>query len=125
MFLELPTIEPITTAAIALATIVFRKAAEKSGENLGQLLSDKTENLVKKLAGRFSQNIDLEENRRSLQNQEAILKIEALAEHDSELARSIEEVATEANKESNPQFRELLREFVAEAEQLKSQRVAS
>ena len=117
--------EPITTAAIALATIVFSKAAEKSGENLGQLLSDKTENLVKKLAGRFSQNIDLEENRRSLQNQEAILKIEALAEHDSELARSIEEVATEANKESNPQFRELLREFVAEAEQLKSQRVAS
>lgn len=117
--------EPTSTAAIALATIFFSKAAgkaaEKSGENLGQFLSDKAENLIKKLKGRFSINIDSEEGRRSLFSHEGLLELKALAEQDSELARLIEEVATEANKESNPQFQELLRKFVAEVEQLKPQ----
>lgn len=58
--------ESISTAAIALATIVFSKAAKKSGENLGQLLSNRSENLIEKLKGKISKNIDLEEDRRSL-----------------------------------------------------------
>jgi hypothetical protein len=50
--------EPITltTVATAIATIFFTKVLEKSGENLGQVLSDKTQNLVARLKGK-SDNI--------------------------------------------------------------------
>lgn len=119
--------EPTSTAAVALATIFFSKAAgkaaEKSGENLGQFLSDKAENLIVKLKGRFSKNIDSEEDRRSLLSQEGILVLKALAEQDPDLKSAIEEVATEANKqkESNPQFQELLQKVLTEVEQLKPQ----
>ena len=102
--------EPTSTAAIALATIFFSKAAEKSGENLGQFFSDKAENLIGKLKGRFSKNIDSEEDWRLLPSQEDILELKALAEQDSHIKSAIEEAAVEANKqkEFNPQFKELL-----------------
>lgn len=117
--------EPVTltTVATAIATIFFTKAIEKSGENLGQVLSDKTQNLVARLKGKSDKIAGLLEG--SQQQPEdygkAVLELKALAYNNPELAKAIKEVETEANKESNPQFQQQLQEIREEANKLEGE----
>ena len=119
--------EPITltTTATAIATIFITKAIEKPGENLGQLLWDKTQNLVARLKGKSDKIAGLlERNRRQPEDYgEAILELKKLAEQNPELAQAIKEVETEANKESNPQFQQQLQEIRKEVSKLEDKDV--
>jgi hypothetical protein len=85
--------EPITltTVATAIATIFFTKIIEKPGENLGQLLWDKTQNLVARLKGKSNKIAGLlkRSQQQPLDMGEAVLELKALAEKDSELAKAI------------------------------------
>ncbi len=114
--------EPITltTVATAIATIFFTKVIEKPGENLGQLLWDKTQNLVARLKGKSDKIAGLLEGSQQhpLDYGQAVLELKALADENPELAQAIKEVETEANKESNSQFQQQLQEVKEEANKL-------
>ena len=114
--------EPVTltTVATAIATIFFTQVLEKSGENLGQVLSDKTQNLVAKLRGKSDKIAGLSKGNQQqpLDYGKAILELKELAEQNSELAKAIKEVEAEANQESNPQFKQKLQEVREEASKL-------
>ncbi len=114
--------EPVTltTAATAIATIFFTKVIEKPGENLGQLLWDKTQNLVLRLKGKSDKIAGLLEvnQQQPLDYGEAVLELKALADRNPELAQAIKEVEAEANKESNPEFKQKLQEVKEEADKL-------
>jgi hypothetical protein len=90
----------ITTVATAIATIFFTKVIEKPGENLGQLLWDKTQNLVARLQGKSEKIAGLLEGsqQQPLDYGEAILELKALADKNPEIAQVIKEVEAEANK---------------------------
>jgi hypothetical protein len=116
--------EPIslTTVATVIVTIFFTKVIEKPGENLGQVLWNKTENLLGKLKGK-SDKISglLEGNQQQLLDYgEAVLELKALADRNPELAQAIKEVEAEANKESNPEFKQQIQEVREEADKLKN-----
>jgi hypothetical protein len=113
----------ITTVATAIATIFFTKVIEKPGENLGQLLWDKTQNLVARLQGKSEKIAGLLEGsqQQPLDYGEAILELKALADKNPEIAQVIKEVEAEANKESNPQFQQKLQEVREEADKFKGQ----
>lgn len=110
----------LTTAATAITTIFFTKVIEKPGENLGQLLWDKTQNLVLRLKGKSDKIAGLLEGnqQQALDYGEAVLELKALADRDTEIAEAIEEVEAEANKESNPEFKQKLQEVKEEAHKL-------
>ena len=116
--------EPITltTVATAIATIFFTKVIEKPGENLGQLLWDKTQNLVARLKGKSDKIAGLLEGNQQqpLDYGQAVLELKALADNNPELAQAIKEVEAEAeaNKESNPQFQQQLQKVQEEADKL-------
>jgi LPS O-antigen subunit length determinant protein (WzzB/FepE family) len=114
--------EPITltTVVTAIATIFLTKVIEKPGENLGQLLWDKTQNLMVKLKGTSSQKVAglLEGSpEQPLNIGEAVLEIKALAEANPELAEAIQEVEAEANKESNAEFQQKLQQKLQEIQE--------
>jgi ribosomal protein S20 len=110
----------ITTVATAIATIFFTKVIEKPGENLGQLLWEKTQSLVARLKGKSDKIAGLLEGTQQhpLDYGEAVLELKTLADKNSELAEAIKEVEAEANKESNPEFQQKLQEVREEADKL-------
>jgi hypothetical protein len=116
--------EPVTltTVATAIATIFFTKVIEKPGENLGQLLWDKTQNLVARLQGQSDKIAGLLEGNQQqpLDYGEAVLELKALADRNPELAQAIKEVEAKANKESNPKFKQQIQEVREEADKLKN-----
>jgi hypothetical protein len=111
----------LTTAATAIATIFFTKVIEKPGENLGQLLSDKTRNLandlVERLKGKSDKIADLLEGDQQ-KPLEALLELRELVKQNPELAKVIKELEAKANKESNPEFKQKLQEVREEANKL-------
>jgi hypothetical protein len=115
--------EPVTltTVATAITIIFFTKVIEKPGENLGQLLWDKTQNLVGRLKGKSDKIAGLLEGtqQQPLNYGEAVLELKALADKDPELAQAMKEVETQASKESNPQLQQKLQEVREEVDKLK------
>ncbi len=115
--------EPITltTSSIAVATIFFTKVIEKPGENFGQLLWDKTQNLIARLKGKSDKILGLLEGsqQQPLDYGAAVLELKALADNNPELAQAIKEVEAAANKESNPEFQLQLKEVREEADKLR------
>ncbi len=98
----------LTTAATAIATIFFTKVIEKPGENLGQLLWDKTQNLVLRLKGKSDKIASLLEGNQQqpLDYGEAVLELKVLADKDPELAKAIKEV--EAEVQQNPDLAKMV-----------------
>ncbi len=98
-------IEPITitSAATAIATIFFTKVIEKPGENLGQLLWDKTQYLKEKLKGESGNIADLLEGNKDqpLDYGKVVLELKDLANNNSEIAKAIKEVEAGVNQNSN------------------------
>jgi hypothetical protein len=119
--------EPITltTVATAIAVIFFTKVIEKPGENLGQLLWDKTQNLMTRLKGTPSKIAGLLEGspEQPLDIGEAVLELKALADQNPEIAEAIQEVETQAKNESNPEFQQKLQAIKEEAGKLNNQQL--
>ena len=120
--------EPISITAVAttITTIFFTKAIEKTGENLGEFLSDKTKILIGKLSSKSSKVKGLleAEEQQPLQIGEAILEVKQIAEEDSEIAEAILEVETAAKDEPNPKFQDEINQVKQEAAKLEVQQPA-
>ncbi|GBE91513.1 hypothetical protein [Nostoc cycadae] len=112
--------EPLTTVAIALGSVVATKALEKTGEMVGETLWNKTGELLVKLR-KHSPNVVAAVEKapeQPLDYGKAVLEIEAAAKSNPEIAQAVQEVATAAQAETNQNFIQLIQEI---ADTLKSQ----
>lgn len=113
----------LVTLATAAATIFFVKVIEKPGENLGQFVWDKAQNLAGRLIGESEKLAGLLEasHQQPVNVGEVLIELKALEEKYPEIAQDMKELATEADKESNPQLKQKIQEFRDEAEKLKDE----
>ncbi|MEA5553245.1 hypothetical protein VB713_20095 [Anabaena cylindrica UHCC 0172] len=107
--------EPLTTGAVALATVLATKALEKIGENIGDGLSNKTKQFLESLKKQSSATVTAIEKapQQPLDYGKAVLEIEAAAKTDPHVNQSIQELAqlTETNPPAN--LAEILKEIQA------------
>lgn len=102
--------EPLTTGAIAVATVLATKALEKIGENIGDSLSHKTQQflqlLKERLPGTFAAIEQAPEQ--PLNYGEAVLEIETAAKTDPNISQVIQELVAAAKAEQNPKIADIL-----------------
>jgi hypothetical protein len=102
--------EPLTTGAIAVATLLATKALEKIGENIGDTLYNKTQQfselLKQRLPGTFAAIEQAPEQ--PLNYGEAVLEIETAAKTDPNISQVIQELVAAAKAEQNPKIADIL-----------------
>ena len=102
--------EPLTTGAIAVATLLATKALEKIGENIGDTLSHKTQQflelLKQRLPGTFAAIEQAPEQ--PLNYGQAVLEIETAAKTDPNISQVIQELVAAAKAEQNPKIADIL-----------------
>jgi hypothetical protein len=102
--------EPLTTGAIAVATVLATKALEKIGENIGDTLSRKTQQflelLKQRLPGTFAAIEQAPEQ--PLNYGQAVLEIETAAKTDPNISQVIQELVAAAKAEQNPKIADIL-----------------
>ena len=102
--------EPLTTGAIAVATVLATKALEKIGENIGDTLSHKTQQflelLKQRLPGTFAAIEQAPEQ--PLNYGEAVLEIETAAKTDPNISQVIQELVAAAKAAQNPKIADIL-----------------
>jgi hypothetical protein len=102
--------EPLTTVAIAVATLLATKALEKIGENIGDTLYNKTQQfsewLKQRLPGTFAAIEQAPEQ--PLNYGQAVLEIETAAKTDPNISQVIQELVAAAKAEQNPKIADIL-----------------
>jgi hypothetical protein len=102
--------EPLTTVAIAVATLLATKALEKIGENIGDTLSHKTQQflelLKQRLPGTFAAIEQAPEQ--PLNYGQAVLEIETAAKADPNISQAIQELVAAAKAAQNPKIADIL-----------------
>lgn len=102
--------EPLTTVAIAVATLLATKALEKIGENIGDTLYNKTQQfselLKQRLPGTFAAIEKAPEQ--PLNYGQAVLEIETAAKTDPNISQVIQELVAAAKAEQNPKIADIL-----------------
>jgi hypothetical protein len=102
--------EPLTTGAIAVATVLATKALEKIGENIGDTLSHKTQQflelLKQRLPGTFAAIEQAPEQ--PLNYGQAVLEIETAAKTDTNISEAIQELVAAAKAAKNPKIADIL-----------------
>ena len=102
--------EPLTTVAIAVATLLATKALEKIGENIGDTLTHKTQQfselLKQRLPGTFAAIEQAPEQ--PLNYGEAVLEIETAAKTDPNISQVIQELVAAAKAEQNPKIADII-----------------
>ncbi len=96
--------EPLTTAAIAVGSIVATKALEKTGEKVGKALWDKTGQFLVKLRKQSPQIVAAIEKapEQPLDYGKAVLEVEAAAKADPQVAQATQELAAAAMNLGQP-----------------------
>ena len=105
--------EPLTTAAIALATVIATKALEKTGENVGDALWNKSSEFLASLREDSPNTVVAIEKapEKPLDYGEALLEIESTAQANIKIAQSMQELAALPEKNSLPNFPEIIKEI--------------
>ncbi len=102
--------EPLTTVAIAVATLLATKALEKIGENIGDTLTHKTQQfselLKQRLPGTFAAIEQAPEQ--PLNYGQAVMEIETAAKTDPNISQVIQELVAAAKAEQNPKIADIL-----------------
>lgn len=111
--------ELISTAAIAVGSVIATKALEKTGEKVGEALWNKTDKFLVTLKKHSPHTITAIEKaqQQPLDYGKASLEVENAAQSNPEIARAIHELVNAASSESNAKFGEFLKQI---AENLKS-----
>ena len=102
--------EPLTTAAIAIGSVVATKALEKTGEKVGEALFDKTSKFLSSLKKQSPDTVTAIEKapEQPLDYGKAVLEVESAAKANPEVDRTMQELAAAAKAEPNPKFNEIL-----------------
>ncbi|MFM7408510.1 MAG: hypothetical protein ACKO3K_18100 [Cuspidothrix sp.] len=103
-------IEPLTTGAVAIGTVLATKALEKIGENIGDSLSNKTKQFLELLKKQKPDTVTAIEKapEQPLDYGQAVLEVEAAAKADPNVNQAIEELTAAAKAEPNPKLAEIL-----------------
>ena len=106
--------EPFTTAAIAIGTVMATKALEKTGEKIGEVVFDRTGKFMTSLKHQSPDTATAIElaPEQALDYGQAILEVESAAKVNPEFAQTVQELAASAEEESNPKLAEILQEVV-------------
>ena len=102
--------EPLTTAAIAIGSVVATKALEKTGEKVGEALFDKTSKFLSSLKKQSPQTVTAIEKapEQPLDYDKAVLEVESAAQANPEVNRAMQELAATAKAEPNPKIAEII-----------------
>jgi len=102
--------EPLTTVAIAVATLLATKALEKIGENIGDTLYNKTQQFSELLKQRLPGTLAAIEQapEQPLNYGQAVLEIETAAKTDPNISQAIQELVAAAKAEQNPKIADIL-----------------
>ncbi|NEU76266.1 hypothetical protein PI95_027995 [Hassallia byssoidea VB512170] len=102
--------EPLTTAAIAIGTVVATKALEKTGEKVGEALWDKTGKFLVTLKKQSPHTVTAIEKapEQPLDYGKAVVEVESAAKANPEVAEAAQELAAAAKAEPNPKLAEIL-----------------
>jgi Flp pilus assembly CpaE family ATPase len=110
--------EPLTSAAIAIGTIIATKALEKTGEKVGEALWDKTDKFIVTLKKQSPHTLAAIEKapEQALDYGKAVLEVESVAKANPEVAQAMQDLAslTENNPPSN--LAQILKEIKASVE---------
>lgn len=110
--------EPFTTAAIAIGSVIATKALEKTGEKVGEALWDKTGKFLVTLKKQSPHTVTAIEKapEQPLDYGKAVVEVESAAKANPEVAKAAQELAllTENNPPSN--LAEILKEIKAAVE---------
>ncbi|AFZ01858.1 hypothetical protein [Calothrix sp. PCC 6303] len=104
--------EPLSTAAIAIGTVIATKVLEKTGENLGEALWDKTGKFLVTLKKHAPYTVTAIEQapKQPLDYDKAVLEVESAAKANPEVNQAMEDVAAAAKAETNPKVVQVLNE---------------
>ncbi|OBQ10650.1 hypothetical protein [Anabaena sp. AL09] len=107
--------EPLTTGAIAVATVLATKALEKIGENIGDTLSHKTQQFLELLKQRLPGTFAAIEKapEQPLNYGQAVLEIETAAKTDTNISQVIQELTQLAETNPPKNLAEILKEIQA------------
>ncbi|MDJ0615877.1 MAG: hypothetical protein QNJ63_03850 [Calothrix sp. MO_192.B10] len=102
--------EPLSTAAIAIGSVVATKALEKTGEKVAEALWDKTGKFLVKLRKQSPQTVSGIEKapEQPLDYGKAVLEVESAAQANPEVNQAMQELVAAAKAEPNPKFNEIL-----------------
>ena len=102
--------EALSTAAIAIGSVVATKALEKTGEKVGEVLWDKTCKFLVTLQRHAPYTITAIEKvpEENLDYGKAVLEVESAAQANPEVNQAMEDLAAAAKFESNPKFSTIL-----------------
>jgi hypothetical protein len=84
--------EPLTSAAIAIATLIFTKASEKSGEKLGEAISTQAGKLLQLIKSKSLPKTSAIETTQPIDYGQAVLELATAETTDPELAQSVQEL---------------------------------
>lgn len=102
--------EPLSTAAIAIGTVIATKALEKTGEMVGETLWNKTGEFLVTLNKHSPHTVVAIEKapEQPLDYGKAVIDVESAAQASPEVNQVVQELAAAASKETNPKFAEIL-----------------
>jgi hypothetical protein len=119
--------EPFTTAAIAIGSVVATKALEKTGEKVGETLWQQTGNFLNSLRNESPDTVTAIEKapEQPLDYGKAVLETEAAAKANPEVAQRMQELV--AMVETEPLLKELVNSIKSQTQQptvINSQKLA-
>ncbi|WP_293072693.1 hypothetical protein [Moorena sp. SIO3H5] len=102
--------EPLAAAVVAISTVLATKALEKTGENVGQVVWDQTNQFVESLRNQSPDTVMAIEQapEQPLDYAEMVLEVEAAAKQNPKVAQSIEGLVTTVDAEALPNLEEIL-----------------
>jgi hypothetical protein len=119
--------EPFTTAAIAIGSVVATKALEKTGEKVGEILWQQTGNFLNSLKKESPDTVTAIEKapEQPLDYGKAVLETEAAAKANPEVAQRMQELV--AMVETEPLLKDLVNSIKSQTQQttvINSQKLA-
>ena len=119
--------EPFTTAAIAIGSVVATKALEKTGEKVGETLWQQTGNFLNSLRNESPDTVTAIEKapEQPLDYGQAVLETEAAAKVNPEIAQRMQELV--AMVETEPLLKDLVNSIKSQTQQptvINSQKLA-
>lgn len=85
--------EPLSSAAVAVATLILKKAFEKTGEKLGEAVSSQASQLMQLIRRKpLPKTSAIERTDQQVNFGQAVLEVEDAAKKDSELAEAVQQL---------------------------------
>ncbi|NEO50853.1 MAG: hypothetical protein F6K55_44950 [Moorea sp. SIO4A3] len=102
--------EPLAAAVVAIATVLATKALEKTGENVGQVVWDQTNQFLESLKNQYPDTVMAIEQApgQPLDYAKVVLEVEAAAKQNPEVAQAIEGLVTTVDAEALPNLEKIL-----------------